>query len=269
MRPLQLKDKWILVTGASSGLGREMARVLAREHRANLIITARRKDKLTELETELQQSGVKVKIIVADLSRIEEADSTIKQCVAEQELYGAILNAGITYFGRHTNLPWEQFQSILQTNVLGVVRMTNKLVEHFETTGKEGGIMVVSSMAAFYPVPYQAAYSGTKGFILNFITALSHEIRNRRLSLTVYAPAGIATEMTGGEKFTDLKGWLMPVSQAAKEGINAFRFRKYTHVPGFLNRAGAVLMKFLPAKFIAGRMGKVYLKALREPDLKS
>ena len=262
MKPLQFRNKWILVTGASSGLGREMARLLALEHKANLILSARRRDKLEELKAELSGSGVEINIKVADLSVPGEADRLMEECLSEQSLYGAILNAGVTYFGRQTELDWQKFENILQTNVVGVVRMTNRLVSHFEQTGEEGALMVVASMAAFYPVPYQAAYSGTKGFILNFITALSHELQNKKLSLTVYAPAGIATEMTGGEKFDSLKGWLMPVDQAAREGLLAFRTRKYTYIPGILNRLGSVFMRFLPAKFLAGRMGKVYREAL-------
>lgn len=262
MKPLRFNNKWILVTGASSGLGKEMATILARDYKANLIITARRADKLNVLKKELEEIGVEVKVIAADISSLAEADRIINESLQGQELYGAILNAGVTYFGRHTELPWDKFESILQTNVVSVVRMTSLLCSHFENTGKEGGVMVVSSMAALYPVPFQAVYSGTKGFILNFVTALSNELKNPHFSLTVYAPAGIATEMTEGEKFSSLKGWLMPANEAAREGVQAFRNRKYTHIPGFFNRTGAIFMRFLPAKFIARRMGKVYLKAL-------
>jgi short-subunit dehydrogenase len=122
--------------------------------------------------------------------------------------------------------------------------------------------MIVSSMAALFPVPYQAAYSGTKAFILSFITALSTELRNPGLSLTVYTPGGIATEMTSNAKFNDLKGWLMPVDEAAKEGIHAMQTRKLAFAPGFLNRVGSVFMNFLPRKFLLTQMGKIYLKSL-------
>src|ERR1700743_2435536 len=105
MGKLQFKNKWVLVTGASSGLGEEMARQLAFDYQANLILLARRKEKLEQLKTELEiDAGIKVKIIVADLSKLSEVDSALDQVLAGGELYGAILNAGVTYFGRHAEL---------------------------------------------------------------------------------------------------------------------------------------------------------------------
>src|ERR1700761_4784626 len=171
MGKLQFKDKWVLVTGASSGLGEEMARQLAAEHGANLILLARRKEKLERLKTELEnQAKVKVKTIIADLSRLEEMDKALDDILKDGLLYGAVLNAGVTHFGRHEELAWDDFETMLQTNVTAVVRMTNRLTDHFETTGNEGGLLIVSSMAAVIPIPYQAAYSGTKSFILSFAT---------------------------------------------------------------------------------------------------
>ncbi|MDB5135613.1 MAG: family NAD(P)-dependent oxidoreductase, partial [Mucilaginibacter sp.] len=191
-----------------------------------------------------------------------DVDRAIDDVLKDGQLYGAILNAGVTYFGRHSELPWEQFQTMLQTNVVSVVRITNRLMAHFEDTGNEGGILIVSSMAALFPVPYQSVYSGTKAFILSFATAVAHEIKNLNFSLTVYAPGGIVTEMTAGDNFHDLQGWLMPVEQAAKEGIYAFQTRKSVYVPGLLNRVGGFFMKLMPKKFITGKMSKVYERAL-------
>ncbi|MBS7564382.1 SDR family NAD(P)-dependent oxidoreductase [Mucilaginibacter sp. Bleaf8] len=263
MKPLDFNNKWILVTGASSGLGYEMARQLAHQYKANLVITARRADKLNQLKAELeQQVGVQVKVLVADMSVPDDVERLIAFSLQGQDLYGAILNAGVTYFGPHTELSQSEFERIVQTNVMSVSRMTSAFVNHFEQTGKEGGLMVVSSMAAMFPVPYQAAYSGTKGFILNFINALSAELKNKKFSLTVYAPGGIATEMTEGEKFNDLKSWLMPVAQAAKEGIGALQNRHFIHIPGALNRIGSRFMKLLPRKFMIGQLGKTYQKSL-------
>lgn len=267
MKKLELANKWVLVTGASSGLGQEMAKQLAKQHRANLIIAARRKDKLDQLKTELEAStGIKVKVVVADLSVHEDVVKMIDGCLAYGDLYGAILNAGVTYFGRHSDMPWEQTENIMKTNVNSVVYMTSRLVAHFEQANTEGGVMIVSSMAAFFPVPYQAVYSATKAFIMAFANALSVEIKNPALSLTVYAPGGIATEMTEGKNFNDLKSWLMPVDQAAIEGLNAFISRKHVHIPGFLNRVGNVFMSFMPRKFITKNMGKVYYKALLKAE---
>lgn len=267
MSKLQFKNKWVLVTGASSGLGEEMARQLAYQHKANLILLARRREKLEQLKDELEKEAkVSVKVIVADLSNLQDVDRAIDEILKDGQLYGAVLNAGVTYFGRHAELSWDQFQTMLQINVVSLVRITNRLVAHFETTNNEGGILIISSMAAIFPVPYQSAYSATKAFVLSFGTALAHEIKNPLFSLTVYAPGGIVTEMTAGENFHDLKGWLMPVKEAAKEGIYAFRNRKTIYIPGFFNRAGSVFMNLLPKKFVMGKMSKVYYRALLKAE---
>lgn len=263
MRQLDFKEKWILVTGASSGLGYEMAYQLAHHHGANLIISARRADKLNQLKVDLEaQAGVRVKVVIADLSIPTDVERLISESQHGQQLYAAILNAGVTYFGPHSELSQEKFDALVQTNITSVVRITSELVRSFEKSQSEGGIMIVSSMAALFPVPYQAAYSGTKAFLMSFVNALSHEIKNPKLSLTVFAPGGIATEMTADEKFNDLKAWLMPVSQAAKEGLYALKHRKFNYLPGLLNRVGSRFMKLLPKKLIIGILAKSYQRSL-------
>jgi short-subunit dehydrogenase len=97
---------------------------------------------------------------------------------------------------------------------------------------------------------------------MSFVNALAFEIKNPKLSLTVYAPGGIETEMTKDEKFNDLQKWLMPVNQAAKEGIYALKSRKFNYIPGALNRTGNRFMKLLPRRFIMKQLAKTYLKSL-------
>jgi uncharacterized protein len=267
MSKLQFKNKWVLVTGASSGLGEEMARQLAHQHQANLILLARRKEKLEQLKSELEsEAHVNVRVVVADLSKLKDVDQALDEILRDGQLYGAILNAGVTYFGRHAELSWDRFETMLQTNVVSVVRFTNRITGHFEKTGQEGGMLIVSSMAGIFPVPYQSVYSGTKSFILSFATALAHELKNPQFSLGVYAPGGIVTEMTAGDNFHDLKGWLMPVKQAAREGIGALQSRKLTYVPGLMNRLGGFFMNLLPKKIIIGQMSRVYEKALEKAE---
>ena len=267
MRSLNFKNKWVLITGASSGLGQEMALQLAAREGANLIITARRADRLEQLRAELLKTpGVQVKIVVADISSGEDVERIIKEATEGQELYAAILNAGITYFGEHIKIPEGEIDRLIQTNVSAVVRMATRLVKYFEEKGDAGGVMTVTSMAAMFPVPYQALYTGSKAFITNFMMALSQELTNPQLSLTVYAPSGIETEMTQDEKFSGLKKWLMPVSQAASEGIQALKYRKLLHIPGAMNRTGSRFLRLLPKKFILAVMARTYRKSLNLPQ---
>jgi short-subunit dehydrogenase len=260
MKSMEFRDRWLLVTGASSGLGREMAKQLATMHGANLIVVARRQERLDALQAEIAAlCPAQVITVRADLSRLAEADRVLAQA-AQVPLYGAILNAGVTHFGRHAELGWDAFQQMLDTNVTGVVRMTNALLPLLEQ--QSGGLMLVASIAGVFPVPYQTAYSATKAFLVHFGCGLFHEYEGRNVSITTYTPGGVVSEMTAGESFTPLRSWLMPTERAAREGLDALRRRKYLHVPGMANRIGNAFVRLLPRRFTAGMLGTQYRKAL-------
>ena len=261
-KPLEFRGRWVLVTGASSGLGWEMAKILARSHGANLLVVARRSERLEALRQELADTRVEIVTCTADLSKLEDVDRVIEAATVQHPVYAAILNAGVTHFGRYEELEWDAFQAMLATNVTSVVRMTTALIPTLEKQG--GGLMLVSSMAGIHPVPYQTAYSATKAFLVHFGCGLWHELAGRNVSITTYAPSGVVTEMTGGKNFIPLRKWLMPIGPAALEGIEAFRRRRYVHVPGLANRVGSVFARMLPAQFTTGLVAAQYRNALRK-----
>jgi short-subunit dehydrogenase len=265
MKSMEFRGRWVLVTGASSGLGQAFARKLAKKYGANIVAVARRKDRLDALKQELEsEAHVEVHAIAADLSQLEEVDRVLKEAQEGRQLYGAVLNAAITHFGPYDALTWGEFDAMLRTNVVGVVRMTTELVPHLTKGAPGGGILIVSSMAGINPVPYQTAYSATKAFLVHYGLGLWHELQGTNVSVTTYAPAGIATEMTAGKKFGPLRGWLAPVDDVAQAGIEAFRTRKYLAIPGATNRFGDALFRVLPRQFVASRVAAVYRKALRK-----
>ncbi len=260
MKPMEFRDRWLLVTGASSGLGREMAKILATEHGANLIVVARRQERLDSLKAEIAiASSAQVVTVRADLSRLEDTDRVLEEA-APYPLYGAVLNAGVTRFGPHGDLGWDAFRQMLDTNVTSVVRMTNSLLPSLETTN--GGLLLVSSMAGIFPVPYQTAYSATKAFLVHFGCGLFHEYKGRRVSITTYAPSGLVSEMTDGERFTPLRRWLMPTERAARQGVEALNLRKYLYIPGIVNRVGGAFARLLPRQLTTGIVGDQYRNAL-------
>jgi short-subunit dehydrogenase len=268
MKPLELRGRWVLVTGASSGLGREMAKILALTHGAHLLIVARRQDRLLELKAELERSaGVQVETCVADLCKLEDVDRVIAAATTGRELAGAILNAGVTHFGAYEDLGWENFRTMLDTNVIATVRLATAFIPHLERQG--GGLMIVSSMAGVHPVPYQTHYSATKAFLVHFGVGLWHELAGRNVSVTSYAPSGVVSEMTAGENFVPLRRWLMPVEQAAREGVDAFRARKYLHISGFSNRIGSVFARILPQRLTTSLVAAQYRAALKKQGLPS
>jgi short-subunit dehydrogenase len=266
MRNLELNGRWVLVTGASSGLGREMARDLAKRHSANLILVARRRERLEELKAELEtQFHVQARVISADLAKREDVDRVFTEATNGYDVQAVVLNAGITHFGHHHELSWEEFENMLDTNVKSVVRLTHHFVPYLLGKDLAGAIMVVTSMAGLQLVPFQTAYSSTKAFLTTFGLGLHHELAGKNISITTFAPGGIATEMTETSGLAAHFGRSVQIQAAsfvAREAINALVQRRYLYVPGQFNRFQLFLPRFLPRRFVGRIVAGVYLKAL-------
>lgn len=265
MKKMQFAGRWVVITGASSGLGKEIAQQLARDHQANLVLVARRQDKLDQLKRQLEREvGVHCHVIPADLSRPEEVERVLQESLQVGDIYAAVLNAGITHFGRHEDLSWASFQQLLATNVSSVVQLLNGYREHILQRDNGGGILLVSSVASLVPVPYQAAYAGSKAFITHFAQSLWHELSDRNISLTVFAPGGIDTPMTRDSnlKYFENTPFVQSVEDCAEEAIAALQSRRLLHVAGRLNRLQLLLSRFVP-RALVGRITKsAYAKAL-------
>lgn len=263
---MNFNSRWVLVTGASSGLGLEMARQLARDHHANVILLARRQDRLLTLKTELEQYGVQVQIVIADLGIEADVKRAFQEATAEHDVYGAILNAGTTYFGEHLKLSWEELKAMLDVNVNAVALLTHLFVPYLLDKHQQGGVMLVGSMSGVTTVPYQTAYSATKAFLFGFGHGLWHELRDRDVSLTTFVPGGIATEMSeksGLANYFGRGGFFVQSAEAcARDALDAFRRRKHTYVAGFANQAGVVVGKILPRSVMVGQVAAQYRKAL-------
>lgn len=264
MKDMDFRGRWLVVTGASAGLGREFARQLAREHGANLVLIARRRDRLEELRSELERdASVRVIPLVADLSDAGDCQRALTEVLAGPAVYGLILNAAVTHFGSYEALDPAGFQALLHTNVSSVVAFANALIPRIERDQPGGGVMFVSSLAGLQPVPFQSAYSASKAFLVHYACGLWHELRGRDISITTFAPGGIVTEMTAGESFEPLADWLMPVDRCARLGIEAFRKRRYLFVPGFANQLGGLLSRLLPRRWVTSLVARNYRRALQ------
>lgn len=266
MSALNFRQRRVLVTGASSGLGSEMARQLASREKADLILVARRRERLDELAKDLRKAhGVNVQVISADLSRADEAERVFQEATSAGDVYAAVLNAGVTFFGSHEDLSWDNYQAMLGTNVNSLVLLCNRFSRHFQKQNDKGGILLISSMAGYSPIPYQAAYSGTKAFVNSFGLALSYELKKTGVSVSIFAPGGIATEMVGKagmDHYFKSSLTLMPVEKCARLGLQGFKRRKTFHVPGFLNRSAIVLMKILGPFLSSKIVGATFQKAI-------
>lgn len=263
---LDFRGRWVLVTGASSGLGLEMARELARVDGANLILVARRRERLEALADELSKKyGTRTAVIAADLSNPADVERLANEALDGRELHGAILNAGVTYFGRALSIDDATLRSLVETNVTSTVRLTNRFVRHMLERRNGGGVMLVSSVGGVSPMPFQAAYGASKSFLNNYAQALAEEVRGGGVTVSVFVPGGIATEMAdkiGATTSRALAAFLMPADRCARLALAGLRSRRVFHVPGPLYQATALLSRLAPPRLVARQTASIYRDTL-------
>ncbi len=265
MARLQLRGQRVLVTGASAGLGAEFARQLARDHGAHPVLVARRLDRLEALATELKAFGVEPEVFPADLSRDDDVGRLLHALDADGKPLGAaILNAGVTRFGHGVEQPWDALLGLLATNVLAPVRMVTHLARSFKSRPEGGAVMLVSSLAGFAPLPWQALYGGTKALVTSYGVALNHELEGSGTSVTVFAPGGIATEMLGamGGAFKQGDLGIMDADACARLALEGFIARRGLVVPGMLNKLNAWAMQVGPRALVMNSVSRIYRAAL-------
>jgi hypothetical protein len=260
---LELRGRWTLITGASSGLGLELARHIAKEHGGHVVLVARRRDRLEALAEELRSRyGVRTACVTADLSRPEDVERLFTEATSGRDIHAVILNAGVTYWGEAMKQGWSEFQAMLDTNVTSLVRLTSLFVPYLVERGTHGGMMFVSSVAGLLPVPYQAAYSGTKAFITSYGQCLAQEVRPKGVSVTVFAPGGISTELLVNSglsnRFKAGDIGVMSPEACAAHAVRAFLRRKELYVPGLINQTLALAARVLPRGFLAQRTAAIY-----------
>lgn len=218
-----------LITGASSGIGRELARYHARLG-GDVILTARRADALETLKTELEAAhGITAYVIALDLG----APGGAADLIARIEALGLavkilINNAGFGGQGRFTERSLEADQAMIALNVSAVVSLTHHFAAKMAAAGG-GQILNVGSTAGFMPGPFQATYFATKAFVNSFSQAIDQEMRAKGVTCTVLAPGYVETEFadTADLRGTGLvKGGGKSAASVAKIGYDAMRAGK-------------------------------------------
>ncbi|MFQ6613127.1 MAG: SDR family NAD(P)-dependent oxidoreductase [Fidelibacterota bacterium] len=248
-----LKEKYALVTGASSGIGSDFARILAKAG-CHLILVARRLERLQELKQNLQErNDIQVEIISLDLNN-PEAPQSLFQELEQKNISVDILinNAGIGLYGNFIDIPWEQEKDLLSLDILNLVHLT-KLFATAMAARNSGYILNVASIGAFQPAPRYASYSAAKSFVLNFTEALNYELRHTNVKVTALAPGVTRTEFfqTAGQKKLTLyqKLTMMESDQVAEIGINAMLAGKPSVIAGSLNALSIFFYRFLPRRW--------------------
>ncbi|MCP4150414.1 MAG: SDR family oxidoreductase [bacterium] len=262
MAKLNFVNRWVLITGASSGLGRELARCMALREGANLIITARRKGRLLALKEEVEGAcGSRVEIIEADVGEPGSLELLFEKATGIAEIYALINNAGITFYGETDESNIDTFEKIIEVNFKAVMRLSLRFLAYFKQKG-EGAILNVTSEAAFIPLPFQNVYSASKHAAQAFTEALHMENRNNGVVISSYAPGGIATEMQAlsglDQKMPAESSVNMSADKAARIAINSFKKKRFLLIPGFGNKLMALAARILPRKLMVRIAAQVY-----------
>jgi short-subunit dehydrogenase len=214
---------YVLITGASSGIGLSLARVFASKGH-NLLLVARRQNILHSLADELLKNNkIHVDIFTCDLtqpSNIEDLLLFIKERNIRVEIL--INNAGLGDFSLFAESDFNKIKAVIDLNISAVVALTHILLPQMIKNG-QGKILNVSSMAAFTPNPYLAVYAAAKSFILNFSHAIAAEVKSKNIQVSVLCPGDIKT---GFQKEAGLEGFEVQ-SKITVEELAEFTYQKF------------------------------------------
>ena len=214
-----------LITGASSGIGKELARLHASKG-GDLVIVARREQALEELQQELEsQHGVSVKCVALDLTDPAAPGQLFEKVTADGiEIEYLMNNAGFGGHGNFHEREWAKDKAMIQLNITALTELTRRFLPAM-VERKSGRVLNVASTAAFIPGPLQAVYYATKAYVLSFSQAIDEELRSvgANVSVTALCPGAVATEFVAA---SDLEGndlWKNAKSAAsvAQVGYNA------------------------------------------------
>lgn len=253
-----------LVTGASSGIGEAFARQLAAAH-TDLVLVARRADKLADLAEELAERGVRVEVLAADLTDLaDRAQVGDRLADPDRPIDLLVNNAGRGAAGDFADGDLGAYRDVVELNVGALVELSHHAAVAMRAR-QRGWILNVSSLGGHAPGPGFAVYSATKAFVTSFSESLHEELRGDGVGVTVVCPGATRTEFGAvagtGDGGADLPEPLWQTAdEVAAEGLAATAAGKAVRVTGALNRATAALSTVLPraanrkiAGFVADR----------------
>jgi uncharacterized protein len=264
--------KTALVTGASSGIGRELAKLLAREGH-DLVLVARRREALEELARELAvKHGVAARVIAKDLTAPDSTAEIFGELERERLSVDILVNnAGLGVHGRFWETDLDRQIEIIQVNVMALTGLTGRFLPGLVARGR-GRIVNVASTAAFQPGPYMAVYYATKAYVLSFSEALAEELSDTGVTVTALCPGPTMTEFQAAAGLEDtllFRGPLvMDAAKVARVGWAGAKRGKRVVIPGLANRFLKETVRFSPRRLVtaaAGRMQKKRSGGSRPP----
>jgi short-subunit dehydrogenase len=251
-----------LITGASGGIGYELAKVFAR-HGHDLVLVARSEEKLGELAEELRQAhDVDVKVIVKDLcapSAAAELAAELRGTSIQTDIL--VNNAGVDVYGYFYATDWAKEYQMIQLNLVSLTELTKLLLGGMRDRGW-GRILNLGSNGSFIPAPLNTVYAATKAYVWNFSIALAEELRGTGVTVTVLCPGVTRTGFQARANMEDVRLLRVGVLEAgavAGFGYGAMMAGKSVAVPGLFTKLQFISARLLPASWMA-RIAKSMLE---------
>jgi uncharacterized protein len=258
-------ERVTLITGASAGIGTELARIFAAEgHRVALV--ARRADRLASLADEIVAAGGVAPILIAcDLEQTDATDKIVAALGAEGvEVEYVVNNAGFGLFGKAIELDRAEQLGMIAVNIRAMTDLSLRFSDHL--IRHRGGILNVSSISGFMPGPGMAVYYASKAYVLSFSEALRGELAPHGVRVTALCPGPVPSEFqarAGFEPGLDSAILNVSPSDVAKAGYRGLMANKRAVLPGFGIKMVPFLLRLFPRGFILAAVGRLPLRKLR------
>ena len=249
----------VLITGASSGIGWELAKCFAADG-SRLVLTARNTQALQSLADELRRDhNVEATVLTADLSRPDASERIFSELQGRGITVNVLVNnAGFGAWGKFAGLPLPRQLEMLQVNITALVQLTGLFLPGM-VQRRSGGILNVASVAGFVPGPGMAVYYATKACVLSFTEALAGELVGTNVTATALCPGPTATnfgKVAKADPARMVRQVRMSAEAVALYGLRSFRKGKVVAVPGLQNRLLILLARFGPRSTVRKMAGK-------------
>ena len=253
MPPLEFAGKLVVVTGASSGLGREIALALAVREKADVVIAARRRDRLESLKAEIQShASSRVHVVPVDLEAPAGPQALFDGARAAGDVFALVNCAGVTFYGRTLDAPADTVRRILAVNEVAVMQTTMLFLREFLERGA-GAVLTVTSLYGLVPGPYQNVYAAAKHAVQTFMEGLAGEYRGRGVTISTFAAGSMATEMirhAGLDRHHAAHSSVfLDPARAARAAISSFKRGRLILVHGVLYKTAALLARVTSRRF--------------------
>lgn len=253
--------KTVLITGASKGIGVELAQIFA-DNGCNLVLVARSADLLNQAKNKLESEySVTVHTIAKDLSQPSSAKDIYDEIINNNiDIDYLVNNAGFGDYGEFAETAWDRYEKMITLNITTVAHLTHLFVTNWKGR-KQGKILNISSTAAFQPGPMMAVYFATKSFVLNFSEGIGEELKKYNITVTALCPGptkthfGEESNMNASKLVKNVK--IASSKEVALLGYKAMMKGRPTVIHGAMNKLAPFGVRFMPRKWVTKLSARV------------